>query len=266
MMKRASTTASLVILLSSAALGQDGGRFSAVPNVSANDKLPEFDAVDIHVSKDASQPMAQFLPGGRVQFQAMPMKFMVLAAWGYENDEGRLSGGPSWMNTEKFDLLAKAPPDSSIATQRLMLRAFLIKRFGLEAHVEDKVMPVYVLSKGRGDLPIKPSATAGSPECTRSNQDSMTMETCHNMTMDDLANGFHSFAPFYIDKPVVNLTEIKGAYDFEFRWTPRAQLPTAGGMTIFEAADRQLGLKLESTEHAMPIIVVDKVTRMETVN
>src|SRR6266478_2610192 len=126
MIKRAFTSASLIVLLSGAAFSQAGSELSAVPLVIANDKLPEFDVADIKVSKDVGQPRAQFLPGGRVEFHTLPMKFMILAAWGFENDEGRVTG-PSWMNSEKFDIVAKAPHDSSIASLRLMLRALLIK-------------------------------------------------------------------------------------------------------------------------------------------
>lgn len=263
MRKRVSTAATVVMLLSGAAFGQDANGYSPVPKVSANEKLPEFDTVDFQISKEGSQQMEQFLPNGKIQFQALPVKFMVLAAWGYGYDESRVAGGPSWMNTEKFDLMATAAPDSSIATLRLMLRAFLVERLGLQTHVEDKVIPVYALLRGNGPLKVKPSATAGVSECTRGNAEGLTTETCHNMKMDDLANSLHSMAPVYIDRPVVNLTEIDGAYDFELQWTPRAQLPTAGGLTVFESVDRQLGLKLEPAEHSMPIIVVDKLNRIE---
>jgi uncharacterized protein (TIGR03435 family) len=84
------------------------------------------------------------------------------------------------------------------------------------------------------------------------------------MTMDDLANGFRSLTPAYIDSPVVNLTDLKGAYDFEFRWTPRVQFLAAGGVTVFESVDRQLGLKLESTTHAIQVVVIDKMGRLQT--
>jgi uncharacterized protein (TIGR03435 family) len=110
------------------------------------------------------------------------------------------------------------------------------------------------------------------------------------MTMDELANGLRNMAPAYIDRPVVNLTELKGPYDFKLGWTPRGQLmgtaggrgtegaataegaainvsdPTAGGLTVFEAVAKNLGLKLEATKHALPVIVVDKVNRTPTEN
>jgi uncharacterized protein (TIGR03435 family) len=292
MTKRALTSAGLVVLLSGAAFCQAGNELAAVPLVIATDKLPEFDVADIQASKAVGQPRAQFLPGGRVEFHTLPMNFMILAAWGFENDEGRVTGGPSWMNSEKFDIVAKAPPDSSIAALRLMLRALLIKRFGLEMHIEDKAMSVYALAKGKGELKIKPSATEAKLDCKRANEDGVITMTCHNMTMDELANGLRAMAPAYIDKPVVNLTELKGAYDFKLGWTPRWQLlgtgggrggaaegaaspegaainvsePTAGGLTVFDAVAKHLGLKLESTKHAIPVIVVDKVNRTATEN
>jgi uncharacterized protein (TIGR03435 family) len=90
--------------------------------------------------------------------------------------------------------------------------------------------------------------------------------------LDELATGMRGLAPAYIDKPVVNLTELKGRYDFKLGWTPRGLLlgtdgtrsaaeggvpggsinpsePTAGGMTFFEGVDKYLGLKLASAKH-----------------
>src|SRR5260370_33046030 len=52
MIKRALTSANLIVLLSSVAFSQGGSELSAVPLVIANDKLPEFDVADIKASKD----------------------------------------------------------------------------------------------------------------------------------------------------------------------------------------------------------------------
>jgi uncharacterized protein (TIGR03435 family) len=292
MRNRTFLSAGLLALLSGAAFSQRGSDLAGVPLVVPNDKLPEFDVADIQASKTGGQPRAQFLPGGRVELRGLPMKFMILAAWGFENDEGRVAGGPSWMNSESFDIVAKAKHDATIADLRLMLRSLLVKRFGLEAHIEDRVMPVYALSPGKGELKIKPSAAEAPLDCKRGNENGVITVACHNMTMDELANAMRGMAPAYIDKPVVNVTDLKGPYDFKLGWTPRGLLlgtggerggapagtaspdgsainvsdPTAGGMTVFEAVAKNLGLKLESTKHAMPVIVVDKVNRTPTEN
>ncbi len=170
-----------------------------------------------------------------------------------------------------------------------MLRALLIKRFGLEMHIEDQLFPVYTLEKGKSSPKLTASTKDGMPECGRSLDDKdkdrlMISQACHNMTMDELANALRGMAPAYIDKPVVNLTGLNGQFDFKFGWTPRGQLlgtagavrheggiletsdPTAGGLTIFEAVDKHLGLKLNSAKHAIPIIVIDKINRTPTDN
>jgi uncharacterized protein (TIGR03435 family) len=289
MIPRVLAVSGLMILLSGVAVSQSGSELAMVPLVVPADKLPEFDVADIQVSKTGGRPNAQFLPGGRVELRSLPMKFMILAAWGFENDEGRVTGGPTWMNSEAFDIVAKAPHESSIASLRLMLRSALIKRFGLESHIEEKVMPVYVLTKGKGDLKMTPSTTQAKVDCKRGLEEGVIKMTCHNMTMDELANGLRSIAPAYFDKPVVNLTELTGAYDFQMSWTPRGLLmgtagrggdggaggaggeinvseQTAGGITAFDSVAKYLGLKLESSKHAMPVIVVDKVNRTPTEN
>lgn len=280
--------AALALLAAGMAFCQGGSELEAVPLTLAKDKLPEFDVANIEVSKSVNGPRAQFLPGGKVQFEGLPLKFMVLAAWGFENDEGRISGGPAWLNSEKFDIVAKAPPDSKIATLRLMLRSLLITRFGMEAHIEDKMFPVYALVQGKGTPKVKASS-AGTLDCKRGLENDVIMMTCTHMTMDELANGLRGMAPAYVDKPVLNRTELPGAYDFKLGWTPRGRLlgagenggaantsaapdlmrnaqATAGGMTIFEGIEKMLGLKMESTKHAMPVIVVDKINRAPVEN
>ena len=281
MLRSILTVAALAPLLAATAYSQPRGEVAAVPLVVPPNQLPEFDVADIQPSKDGGPPRAQFLPGGRLQFRALPLRFMILAAWGWENDDGRVIGGPSWMNSEQFSIVAKAPPASSIDTLRLMLRSVLFKRFGLESHIEEKVMPVYALVKGKGELKLKPAAADSKPDCPRSMEDGVLTANCKGITMDEFAAALRGMAPAYFDKPVVNLTELQGRFDFKIAWTPRGALlgthepsadgsvpaasePTAGGFTIFESIDKSLGLHVDSTRHAVPVVAVDKVNRTPT--
>ena len=90
----------------------------------------------------------------------------------------------------------------------------------------------------------------------------------------------------YLDHPVVDLTGLKGAYDFAVSWTgvnrvralagktadgqPSGAAPAAAdpsiSLTIFEAVDKQLGLKLAAQKHPMPSIVIDHLERTPTEN
>jgi len=70
---------------------------------------------------------------------------------------------------------------------------------------------------------------------------------------------------------------LKGAYEFQLYWTPRGLLqnnakitdaaPTPiDELTLFEAVDKQLGLKIEEQKHPIPVVVIDKVDRTPTQN
>jgi uncharacterized protein (TIGR03435 family) len=90
-------------------------------------------------------------------------------------------------------------------------------------------------------------------------------------------------APAYINHAVVDLTGLTGAYDFAFAWTVKGRLATGqsgadasgtapvasdptGDVTVFEAIEKDLGLKLELAKHPMPVVVVDHVERTPTEN
>lgn len=94
--------------------------------------------------------------------------------------------------------------------------------------------------------------------------------------MADLAEELPNRAGAYIDLPMVEFTDLKGAYDFKLVWTPKAALEgrkatdgtvvteRAGGLSVFDPLQAQLGLKLERRKLPMPLIVVDRVERVPT--
>jgi uncharacterized protein (TIGR03435 family) len=89
--------------------------------------------------------------------------------------------------------------------------------------------------------------------------------------MKQFGEQFHRYANGYLDHTVVDETGLTDAYNFELSWTPKGRLnpqaPSAdgaardpGGLTFFEAADRQLGVKFESQKRPMQVIVIDKAS------
>jgi uncharacterized protein (TIGR03435 family) len=69
---------------------------------------------------------------------------------------------------------------------------------------------------------------------------------------------------------VVDETELKGAWDFDFKFTPRRMIrpagPIPGSISLFEAIEKQLGLKLEAKKRPVPILVIDDAERKPTEN
>jgi uncharacterized protein (TIGR03435 family) len=266
---------------------------------------PEFEVADVRVNKLTDNPTAEFLPGGQVNLRGVTMKTLIGIGWRESrvlpevsqmavqltpvtgqfnvNADDYLKGGPSWLNADRFDVIAKAPAGTPTDTVRLMLQKVLENRFHLVVHREEKVMKVYVMVVAKGGAKLKvaepgsESAGTGQPVCARSiGQDNVYHRDCRNMTMAELADQLPSFAPrFFEGKPVVDSTGLKGAWDFRVDWTPMNG-GLAGlvqpiqdfdtGMTIFRTMERNLGLKLEQREQTMPIIVIDQVDRIPTDN
>ena len=91
--------------------------------------------------------------------------------------------------------------------------------------------------------------------------------------MEELVKNLPQWAGAYIDHPVIDTTGIQGGWNFTLMWTPRAALENRpangqpgggaaaasdpGGISVFEAVEKQLGLKLEKGTRPMPVIVID---------
>jgi uncharacterized protein (TIGR03435 family) len=128
-----------------------------------------------------------------------------------------------------FELVAK-PPRSAFASDpkgdvnvnlallRPMVRAFLAERFKLKVHMADKVAPIYALTVGKHGPKLKETA-GGDSNCRMQIIEGVRMYVCHNMTMQGLADRLRGVAVAYLDHPVIDMTELKAAYDFTLAWT-----------------------------------------------
>ena len=63
-------------------------------------------------------------------------------------------------------------------------------------------------------------------------------------------------------RPVADLTGLNGTSDFKLQWTGRGKIETEGGLTIFDAVTKQLGLKLEQRKIMLPGLVIDHIERL----
>jgi uncharacterized protein (TIGR03435 family) len=161
----------------------------------------------------------------------------------------------------------------------MMLRTLLIDRFKIVTHNENQLRPVYALVTDKREPKPKKADPSNRTDCTRVGAPNlgsapMVKMTCLNLTLAQLTERLQSYAPSYLDHPVVDLTGLNGAWDFTATWTPRAAFesnakPDAapdGSITIFEASDKQLALKLEASKQPMPVLVIDKAEQRPTEN
>ena len=152
---------------------------------------------------------------------------MIQVAYGFRNN-GYLVGGPKWIESDRFDLVAKAPAGTPEPVIFLMLQSLLERDFKLATHPEQRPMDVYVLSVGRNGPKLQAAAGSGKPICKRSVTPEMeAVASCTNETMAELVKDLPNLAPAYVDKEVIDQTGLPGAYDFKLAWVGRPMIDQA---------------------------------------
>ena len=240
------------------------------------DPQPKFEIADVHTSPHRTFPFGDggSLHGDRYTFHQATM--LDLIAYAYGLDPSLVQGGPIWLETDRFDVIAKAAPKTSKEAQKLMMRSLLAERFSLVTHTGSKPMPAWVLTVGKGKAKLKEGDDAGKSDCQYQEPPqgqapgtvSNIVFVCHNTTMEAFAKDLHDWAGGYLSEPVVDGTGLKGAWDFDIKWTGKGQLQKAGadGISIFDAVDKQLGLKLDLQTAPRPVLIVDSVNQKSTAN
>jgi uncharacterized protein (TIGR03435 family) len=240
---------------------------------------PAFEAADVHASHVSPTNFNVFMNGpvvraGRYTIKTATMVDLIAAAYGVQED--KVFGGPTWLEINHYDLTAKVPAGSTPDSHKLMLQTLLAERFNLVTHSDSKPLPAYIMTASKHPQLKESEAPSGQPGCQgKPRPDHVEPGTiipievaCHNMTMAAFAEQIHMMAGGYLHQPVVDSTGLKGTYDFDIKWTARGQLQAAGadGISIFDAVDRELGLKLELSKSPMPVIFVDSVNEKPTDN
>jgi uncharacterized protein (TIGR03435 family) len=229
---------------------------------------PAFEIADVHPSaRSANQRMrGGALVGDQYVIRNASLLDLTRTAYGITDrtmigadDNSRIVGGPNWLDLDRFDVIAKAPGNTPGETVRLMLQTLLADRFKLVVHPDTRPLPGFVLSMGKGKPKLKEADGSGLSGCQSQPHapDLFGAYSCRNMTMEAFAQALRGMS-FSLNRSVGDSTGLKGAWNFDLKW--------GGVETIFDAIDKQLGLKLEPQKVPMPVIVVDSVNRKPTDN
>jgi uncharacterized protein (TIGR03435 family) len=260
-MMRPVARAGLFLLLSTAVVGQQG-------------QPPKFDVADVHVRPHSSNA-TPYMTGGvlradRYDLRNATMLGLITTAYGVDADT--VLGGPNWLDRDRFDIIAKAPPSTPADTLKLMLQDLLAERFKLVLHKDTKPVPSYALTVASGKPKLKEASAQGDGECQTSQSPvepgaaPLILTTCHGMTMEAFGEQLHNMAGGYFPNRVADLTGLKGAWDFELKWSPRALASQPGGISLYNALEQQLGLKVGLQNVPAPVLVVDSVNQKPTDN
>ena len=234
---------------------------SSAQIIHASDPLPSFEVATIKPA--SSQPRPSSTTPAEVRISNVTVRNLIEQAFGIpwtaaENE--RVLGGPAWLDTNHYDVVARIPADLVEAQKKLsrdqqkrqvslMLQSLLADRFHLKVHFETRVLTVYALVVARPSpglvesteqIESTESAAQESPVGIRLpskpedlrhgvlvlyNGQSAQM-TARQASLDDLAHWFAGYSEVG-GRPVVNQTGLSGLYDFTLRWTRQSLAASA---------------------------------------
>lgn len=244
-----------------------------------------FEAASIKRNVSGETRLRFETPPGRLTAVNVPVRFVIRQA--YRVSEARIIGGPAWVDSERFDILATASANASVDTRREMLRALLKERFGLSAHAESREMPIYVLRLARTDATLGQHLRRSTMDCTgRGSTVVAGRVQCGIMVSQGPGSGslrggsatIDNFARLlgdFLDRPLNDETGLSGLFDLELQFTAERSstpgAPVPGGLatasspdeipSVFTALREQMGLKLDAQRGRADVWVIDAVSQ-----
>jgi len=157
-MRRVNIRAALLFFTSCAAFAQTTAATPSFEVATIKPAAPPATSMGPGGMKIAMRMGARGGPGtsdpGQITYSNMPMKSLIVTAYGVKTYQ---VSGPSWMDTERFDIVAKVPPGATKDDVKLMLQNLLAERFKLTLHREKKDLPMYALVVGKNGPKMKES-------------------------------------------------------------------------------------------------------------
>lgn len=239
---------------------------AAQPSSSSSD--PVFDVADLKVNLSGTDPASAQISNGRVTIRNVSLRILIAAGWGLPVDAVK---GPDWLDDIHVDLIARAAsPQTPEADLRVMTRNVLRERMKMVTRMEEREESVWALTILKDQPKLTPAEKPVKPEdakCGPAGNGSRGIRmVCTRETMGSLARILAQVGGWDpAGKRVVDLTGLKGAWDFTIEWTPPNQTEQ-GGLALFGALQAQLGLKLESRKLPVPVVVVESMARAPTDN
>jgi uncharacterized protein (TIGR03435 family) len=205
-------------------------------------------------------PLA-YLPGGR--FTATNATLVDVIVRVYPTRRIQMHGGPDWIDSERFDIVAKADASEGEVKDEQwapMVQALLEDRFKLKMHRETKEMPVYALVAGKSPPKIKASKEGEPTTVAPGDGGQLNFQ---GMPIPGLVNTLANI----LHEPVVNGTSIEGRFDFTL---DPMQFASTGGTSggadsyadlVLRAVQEQLGFKLEKRKAPLEITMIDRAEK-----
>jgi len=259
---------------------------------STNAAQATFEAASVKYNKSGPPESVSlsFAPDGGLRAINVTLRMLVGTAYGDPRPlPDFLIEGPKEIDSDRFDVVAKAGsgPPPTAQQMSIMLQHLLANRFKLAIHKETKPLPMYALVVANPKL--GPGLRKSTAQCEGAGAQGRGVNAQANqrvpcglrrfpgtlngtgITLADLARILTQLRG--VERPVMDQTNLEGAYDIDLKWKPEQLLPETlspppgaapmpaidpNGPSLFTALQEQLGLKLNSTKAPVDIVVVDR--------
>ena len=194
---------------------------------------------------------------GRTEFENYSLRQLIQMAYGVKDYS---FAGPSWLDSVRFDVVAKPPAGAKADQVPAMMQTLLAERFKLAVHREEREMPGLALVVDKKGPRIQPAEPGPGGSGWGPN-----MVNAKKITMTEFADTLSNA----LQRPVKNLTDLPGVYDIKIKWLPDGPLPADTSdmaASVYAAVQDQLGLKLQVQKLPVQVLVVDHAERSPTEN
>jgi uncharacterized protein (TIGR03435 family) len=236
---------------------------------------PKFEAFDVATIKPigADEEKGRYITmQGTHRFVVKDYTLKLLIAAAYDLNPKTISGGPAWVESDHYNILAETPGEvrPSHDEQMTMLRALLADRFKLTFHREAKDFSIFELQVLKSGPKLKPPAAPDQPPAVGPGvvyPPQRIVLPGRNATMGEFASLLQRAI---LDRPVVDKTGLAGRYDFDLEWAPDetqfgGDVPVASADApsppLFRAIQDQLGLRLVATRGPVDALVINTAER-----
>ena len=227
-------------------------------------EAPAFDAASITPAKAGARGYSIRPLPGRLSVSNTPLRLLIASA--YHVYEFQVSGGPKWIDSERYDIEAKAASGSRPTEKQLMLmlQALLADGFALAIRRDTKDFPVYALEIGKGGPRFQAPKDEGAPEFRVFQRRQITARRAPLAYLVEALS-------MLLGRPAIDKTGLTGIYDYKLEWTPdeiqvasdenHARPADENVPSLTSALQEQLGLRLQSQRGPVETIIVDRVAK-----
>jgi uncharacterized protein (TIGR03435 family) len=255
------------------------------PSPSPDARVPRFETAVVSENTSGLPPIGGTRLDAHGYFSAAKVTLRQLIQTAYRRhalDRRLIEGGPAWIDSELFNVDAKAAGEHSLDSDGvprqalLMLRTLLVEQFKLKVRTEVREMPVYALVLARSDGTLGPRLRRSDVDCAeavalmikgqrpRANcgfQEYVGRYVPSVLTPPDMASIFSAL----VDRPVIDRTGLSGHYSADLEGVeirPPGPFdpgygPSDVARAMFQALPAELGLKLEATTAPVEVLVIE---------